>query len=62
MVYLARAIPVFIMYCVNGASRSSLLIKSTDSMIRTGIFGQTSGPFFWMIGHALHDLSGCLFH
>ena len=34
IVYLARDIPAFIMYCVNGASRSSLLIESTDSMIR----------------------------
>ena len=33
MVYLARVIPAFVMYCVNGASRSSLLIESTDSMI-----------------------------
>ena len=33
IVYLARDIPVFVMYCVNGASRSSLLIESTDSMI-----------------------------
>ena len=31
--YLARDIPAFVMYCVNGASRSSLLIESTDSMI-----------------------------
>ena len=33
IVYLARDIPAFIMYCVNGESRSSLLIESTDSMI-----------------------------
>ena len=33
IVYLVRVIPAFVMYCVNGASRSSLLIKSTDSMI-----------------------------
>ena len=32
-VYLARVIPAFVMYCVNGASRSSLLIESIDSMI-----------------------------
>ena len=31
--YLARAIQAFVMYCVNGTSRSSLLIESTDSMI-----------------------------
>ena len=33
IVYLARDIPAFVMYCVNGTSRSSLLIESTDSMI-----------------------------
>ena len=27
------AIQAFVMYCVNGTSRSSLLIESTDSMI-----------------------------
>ena len=31
--YLVGVIPAFVMYCVNGASRSSLLIESTDSMI-----------------------------
>ena len=30
IVYLARAIQPFVMYCVNGTSRSSLLIESTD--------------------------------
>ena len=36
IVYLARDIPAFVMYCVNGESVSSLLesvIESTDSMI-----------------------------
>ena len=33
IVYLARDIPAFVMYCVNGASRSSLLIEFTVSMI-----------------------------
>ena len=33
IVYLARDIPAFVMYCVYGASRSSLLIESTNSMI-----------------------------
>ena len=31
--YLARDNQAFVMYCVNGTSRSSLLIESTDSMI-----------------------------
>ena len=39
IVYLARDIPAFVMYCVNGESHSSLLIESTDSMIK-----YTSGP------------------
>ena len=33
IVYLARVIPAFVMYCVNGASCSSLLVESTDSII-----------------------------
>ena len=33
IVYLARDISAFVMYCVNGESGSSLLIESTDSMI-----------------------------
>ena len=33
IVYLARDIQAFVMYCVNGTSRSSLLIESTDSII-----------------------------
>ena len=33
IVYLARDIPAFVMYCVNGESGSSLLIESTYSMI-----------------------------
>ena len=33
IVYLARDIRPFVMYCVNGKPRSSLLIESTDSMI-----------------------------
>ena len=40
IVYLARDIPAFAMYCINGASRSSLLIESTDSVIHlTWILG-----------------------
>ena len=33
IVYRARDIPPFVMYCVNGKPRSSLLIESTNSMI-----------------------------
>ena len=33
IVFLARDIPPFVMYCVNGKPRSSLFIESTDSMI-----------------------------
>ena len=33
IVYLARDIAAFVMYCVNGESGSSLLIESTNSMI-----------------------------
>ena len=38
--YLARVIPAFVMYCVNGVSRSSLLIESTESMIRARLKAQ----------------------
>ena len=31
MMYLARDIPAFVMYCIYGESDSSLLIQSTDS-------------------------------
>ena len=34
-VYPPRDIRPFVMYCVNGKPRSSLLIESTDSMILT---------------------------
>ena len=33
IVYLARDIPAFVVYCVYGASCSFLLIDSTDSVI-----------------------------
>ena len=33
IVYLARDIPAFGMYCVNGESGPSVLIESTDSLI-----------------------------
>ena len=36
IVYLARDIPAFVMYCVNGESGSSLLIESTDSTMGVG--------------------------
>ena len=38
IVYLARDIPAFVMYCVNGESGSSLLNESTDSMIYLYLF------------------------
>ena len=37
IVYLARDIPAFVMFCVNGESGSSLLIESIDSMIIVAI-------------------------
>ena len=42
IVYLARVIPAFVMYCVNGESGSSLLIESTDSMIASVSFAQVN--------------------
>ena len=34
IVFLARDIPPFVMYCVNGKPCSSLFIESTDSMMK----------------------------
>ena len=48
LVYLARDIPAFVMYCVNGESGSSLLIESTDSMILYSIFSiKRLGVYFF---------------
>ena len=59
IVYLARAIQAFVMYCVNGTSRSSLLIESTDSMIKqTNLFACLSGT----AGHALYGMAPCFGH
>ena len=41
IVYLARDIRLFVMYCVNGKPRSSLLIESTDSMITYSTWEKT---------------------
>ena len=38
IVYLARDIPGFVMYCVDGASRSSLLGRLYDSVSMARIF------------------------
>ena len=40
IVYVARDIPPFVMYCVDGESGSSLLTESTDSMIYIRIYTQ----------------------
>ena len=54
IVYLAGAIQAFVMYCVNGTSRSSLLIESTDSMICAEIF-----LFEVLCNHFYNDLLKC---
>ena len=54
IVYLARDIPAFVMYCVNGESGSSLLIESTDSIIY-GQFRQNLLPS--MAGFDVFDVS-----
>ena len=49
-VYPPRDIRPFVMYCVNGKPRSSLLIESTDSMIRVfraAVNTYVSLPIFW---------------
>ena len=51
IVYPPRDIRPFVMYCVNGKPRSSLLIESTDSMIMHekvfSIQKPYSGYFLW---------------
>ena len=42
IVYLARDIPAFVMYCVNGAG-SFLLIESTDSMTTDSMIHRLNG-------------------
>ena len=53
IVYLARDIPAFVMYCVNGKSCSSLRIESTDSMIRTYMFSAIGN--IWNLESALRN-------
>ena len=48
IVYLARAIQAFVMYCVNGTSRSSLLIESTDFMIVINFIGLNSSYYIYI--------------
>ena len=50
IVYLARAIQAFVMYCVNGTSRSSLLIESTNSDILVGCKHRASEGVFYVSG------------
>ena len=49
IVYLVRDIPAFVMYCIYGESRSSLLIESTDSMIPKVLFGHNGMCAFSML-------------
>ena len=58
--YLARAIQAFVMYCVNGTSRSSLLIESTDSMIIESTDSMISPAVFIYLRLYLY-ISGCTY-
>ena len=51
LVYLARDIPAFVMYCVNGESGSSLLIESTDSMIQFYNPGGAKDRYYKILRH-----------
>ena len=53
IVYPARGIPAFVLHCVYGASRSSLLIESTDSMILVGCKHPESEGVFYIGGRDL---------
>ena len=52
ILYIARDIPAFVLYCVYGESCSFLLIESTDSMIYTlvGCKHQASEGLFYIGG------------
>ena len=53
IVYLARNIPPFVMYCVYEESGSSLLIESTDSKIIISIaFMTVANEYVWLIAVA----------
>ena len=56
IVYLARDIPPFVMYCVNGKLRSSLLIESTDSMIKTLLFLSDAPHFVTTLEKSSYDI------
>ena len=47
VVYLARDISAFVMYCVYGESGSSLLIESTNSMISTVMVSNSLSKLFF---------------
>ena len=47
IVYLARDIPAFVMYCVNGESGSSLFIESTDSIIHSRFSSRVANSIGW---------------
>ena len=53
IVYLARDVPAFVMYCINGESGSSLLVESTYSMIREE--AHTNVRFTFCDGHQLDN-------
>ena len=57
IVYLARVIPAFVMYCINGASRSSLLIESTDSMIIHVFMHEIETGALGSAAHALYVIN-----
>ena len=63
IVYLARDIPAFVMYCVNGESGSSLLIESTDSMIlRRGVHANVYMYIYKYISVTTFTYSACTVH
>ena len=53
IVYLARDIPAFVMYCVNGESDSSLLIESTDSDNLFSTIYKYNKRYLIVIGHLI---------
>ena len=62
IVYLARDIVAFVMYCIYGESGSSLLIESTDSMIFRNLTHYSAAMNLVLHWACVHDLHKNLIH
>ena len=64
IVYLVRDIRPFVMYCINGKPRSSLLIESTDSMVESTdsmVESTYSMIYIYTVFHRINTVATILF-